>query len=117
MWIGIALGGALGALTRWIFAAFCPWPTFVVNVIGCGFMGFALALSVHHAWSEQLRLPLTVGFLGALTTYSTYTLEIVHLLQKSQLKEALAYIFLTHVISLTVFAVFYLGGMKWLSAS
>jgi len=91
-WLAIALGGALGAVLRfglssvihaWLGRGF-PYGTLAVNVLGCGLMGF---LSIHlvERWvSAEWRAGLLVGVLGALTTFSTFSLETLNLWYQGQ---------------------------------
>jgi fluoride exporter len=84
----IAAAGALGALARYhlqglvnrlYFGAF-PLGTFVVNISGCLVLGVLFsALTERFAVSADLRTALTVGLLGAYTTFSTFALETVRL--------------------------------------
>jgi CrcB protein len=80
VWL-IALAGALGTLTRYgiglwagkTFGANFPFGTLIVNVVGC----FLIAAITHVALSTELisptvRLTLTTGFMGGLTTYSNF---------------------------------------------
>lgn len=84
----IAVGGAAGALARWLVATGVyrwlgrefPWGTLAVNVAGSFAMGLLAVLLVERltlgpAW----RAGLLVGFLGAFTTFSTFALETVYL--------------------------------------
>jgi fluoride exporter len=86
----IALAGALGTLTRYgiglwagkSFGANFPFGTLIVNVVGC----FLIAAITHVALSTELisptvRLTLTTGFMGGLTTYSSFNLETTRLFQ------------------------------------
>lgn len=88
LWIGLA--GALGTWARYLvglwagerLGAAYPWGTFLVNVAGCFLIGLAMHLALHVAsFPPTLRLALTTGFLGGLTTYSSFTLETVTLAQ------------------------------------
>lgn len=85
----IAAGGAAGALARyglggwvhgWMGDRF-PWGTFVVNGTGSLLIGFALRYLEGVPASPELRALVTVGLLGAFTTFSTYTYETVALLR------------------------------------
>ncbi len=87
----VAIGGAAGAVMRWLVAsgvqrmagsAF-PWGTFAVNALGSFLLGFLFVWLIERSTaSELIRLALTVGFMGAFTTFSTYSLESVRLLQE-----------------------------------
>jgi len=87
----VAIGGAAGAVMRWLVAsgvqkmaggAF-PWGTFAVNALGSFLLGFLFVWLIERSTaSELVRLAITVGFLGAFTTFSTYSLESVQLLQE-----------------------------------
>jgi CrcB protein len=88
----VALGGALGALARygisgWVYdrlgEAF-PWGTFVVNVLGCLLLGLVIRWLQVSSVSPALRPFLTIGLLGAFTTFSTFSFETVALLQEGQ---------------------------------
>jgi len=89
--LSVAAGGAAGAVMRWLMAsgiqrmtggAF-PWGTLAVNALGSFLLGFLFVWLIERSGaSELLRLALTVGFLGALTTFSTYSLESIRLLQE-----------------------------------
>ena len=85
IWIGLA--GAAGAVSRyavegWISdrtrGAF-PWGTLVVNVSGCLLLGVLFTVFTERFVHPALRTALTVGFLGAYTTFSTFAFETVRL--------------------------------------
>lgn len=94
----VGLGAALGALVRWglgsslnhLFPAL-PAGTLVANLVGGYLVGLAVAL---FAQSPQLpveaRLFVITGFLGGLTTFSTFSAEVVHALQVGRLGWAAA---------------------------
>jgi len=89
--LAVAVGGAAGAVMRWLMAsgiqrmaggAF-PWGTLAVNALGSFLLGFLFVWLIERSSaSELMRLALTVGFLGAFTTFSTYSLESIRLLQE-----------------------------------
>jgi CrcB protein len=108
MWtavIAISLGAALGALLRWALGLglnqlmpALPLGTLAANLIGGYLIGLALAL---FAQAPQLppewRLLVITGFLGGLTTFSTFSAEVVNALQQGRLAWAAATISL-HVL-------------------
>jgi CrcB protein len=83
--LGVGLGAALGAWARWgLAAAFntrfpaLPLGTLAANVIGGFLIGMAMEWFTRHAgYSEAVRLFIVTGFLGALTTFSTFSAEVV----------------------------------------
>lgn len=80
--------GALGALLRWLVAtAFerterFPWAVLVVNVFGSALAGVVLGLAERAALGEDVRLILLTGVCGGLTTFSTFGVETVQLVQQ-----------------------------------
>lgn len=84
----VSLGASIGAITRWwlgiilnsVFPTL-PLGTLVANLIGGFLMGIIMAITRNHAYvSEASRLAITTGFLGGLTTFSTFSAETVTLL-------------------------------------
>ena len=96
--LGVMVGGALGALCRYLVAlafqggsgvfAF-PAATFTVNIVGSFLLAFLLFSSA--ALSPELKTALGTGFLGALTTFSTFELETLRLFDEGRWAVALAY--------------------------
>lgn len=88
----VALAGAVGTLARYGLAAAVqrlggpafPWGTLAVNLVGCLLFGLVVALSEGRAIiSPQARLVLLTGFMGALTTFSTFAFDTTQLAQQS----------------------------------
>jgi CrcB protein len=83
--LGVGLGAAFGAWARWGLAAALnarfpalPLGTLAANVLGGFLIGMAMEWFTRHAgYSEALRLFIVTGFLGALTTFSTFSAEVV----------------------------------------
>lgn len=97
--LGIALAGALGALARYGLEGFVsrrvpgafPWGTFVVNVSGAFVLGLLFTLLTERLSVDPwLRSSLTIGFLGAYTTFSTLSLESYRLLADGAIGLAIA---------------------------
>ncbi len=110
--LAIACGGALGAVTRYlillitkqVLANDFPFATFFANFLGSALLGVIFVLFVdRHFVNETWRLLLVVGFTGSLTTFSTFSLETLQLLQKTNYLLAFSNILLN--FSLTIFAV------------
>lgn len=107
-WILIALGGALGAMARyWVSGVLnnaehrLPFGTLTVNVLGSFLMGVCFVLVLERAkLSPEMRPLLMTGFMGAFTTFSTFSLEAVALIQEGHMMSALIYISLSLILCL-----------------
>jgi len=106
MGLWIALGAFFGAICRYgvsrLFATFMtssfPAATFIVNVIG----SFLLGLFVGSGLEGEIALMVTTGFLGSLTTFSTFQLEGLKLWENGERKVAVIYFLLTNVTGIGV---------------
>jgi CrcB protein len=95
--IWICVAGAAGTGTRYLIAVWAaqrfgtlfPFGTLIVNIAGC----FAIAAVMHAAltlsWSPTLRSAITIGFLGGLTTYSSFNYETTRLLEEGATRTAI----------------------------
>jgi fluoride exporter len=113
MWmrlLTIALGGALGALARyavseWFVRRF-PAGTLLVNVVGCLLIGLVMGISIERAWlSHNARLFFVTGFLGALTTFSTFGWQTYSLAEKQDFLLAGLNVALNVVLGLVAVAI------------
>ena len=87
----VTIGGGLGALSRYavtllavqLFGSRFPWGTLIVNLVGCFLIGlcFALADRGLNIMNPSVRLFFVTGYLGGLTTFSTFALETVNSLR------------------------------------
>jgi len=100
--LAISLGGILGANARYLISLYVaerfgtafPYGTFLINVTGSLVIGFFLTLAVEKLAIDPLwRLFFATGFLGAYTTFSTYTYEAAVLLRAGSYGPALLYLF------------------------
>ena len=92
----ICLAGAAGTGARYLVALWAaqrfgsafPYGTLIVNLLGC----FAIAAVMHAAlalsWSPTVRAAITIGFIGGLTTYSSFNYETTRLLEEGALGSA-----------------------------
>lgn len=107
-WILVALGGAVGAMGRyWVSGVLnnaehkVPLGTLTVNVLGSFLMGVCFVLVLERAkLSPEMRPLLMTGFMGAFTTFSTFSLEAVALIQEGHIMSALIYISLSLLLCL-----------------
>ena len=99
--IAIALGGALGSLARHGIAIWFdtvlghdfPYGIFIANIVGSALMGICFVLLIEKSLlTEFWRSLLMVGFLGAFTTFSTYSIQSLSLLLEGRLVAAGTYI-------------------------
>lgn len=108
--LAIAVGGSIGSILRFLvssqvydgFGRDFPYGTVVVNVIGSLLMGLLYQLFLQRYFvSPEIKAALLVGLLGAFTTFSTFSIETVLLLEQGNLFKALM-----NVIVSVVFCVF-----------
>lgn len=105
----ICLGACVGALARWRLGlwlnhpgAFMPWGTLAANLIGGYLVGLILAWAHHADLAPFWRLMLVTGFLGALTTFSSFSAEVVEMMLADRWGQALTTIALHLLGSLTM---------------
>lgn len=112
MLMSVAAGGAVGAVGRYIgmslightFGHGYPLGTLVVNVIGSLVLGF-LVDTMALVWSPTIEMRgfLVVGVLGAFTTFSTFSLDVVTLIQRNELGSAAGYVIASVVFGIAAF--------------
>ena len=113
----ICMGASLGALSRWGLGLWLsngtglPWGTLASNLIGGYLIGVCIALFQSMPQLDPVwKLAIVTGFLGALTTFSSYSAEVIGLLQQQRLTAALGWaaIHLAGSLCMT-----YVGMLSW----
>ena len=99
--LAVFIGGGTGAVLRYLAGVLAvkvlnvnlPVSTFVVNIAGCFILGFLFALFVSKPEvNPALKLALTAGFCGGLTTFSTFSLALFEMLKNAQYMQVLVYL-------------------------
>ncbi|MDA0711637.1 MAG: fluoride efflux transporter CrcB [bacterium] len=116
----VGLGGALGAVSRYGLSVFAArflgsefaWGTLSANLLGCLLIGMAVALAdARFILGPSERLFFVTGFLGAMTTFSTYGLETVLYARSGHWPIGLLNVVVNHLLGLALVVVgLWLGG-------
>ncbi len=120
--VAVAVGGMLGCLLRWVLAIFLnrlfptlPPGTLAANLIGCYIIGAAIAFFMQYpAFAPEWRLFVTTGFCGGLTTFSTFSAEVVMLMQSGRSAAALVAIG-AHLIGSLLMTFAGIASVAWLN--
>ena len=123
MIFAVACGGALGAVGRYLLSNYLqtvtgngfPWGTLTVNVLGCAILGLLFSAFLNF-WSptQEIRAFLTVGAVGAFTTFSAFSLEVVLMIERAQWILAGTYILTSVVLCVGVMLLSILGMRAFL---
>ena len=103
----VFVGGGLGSVSRYLIStatkSMMPFPigTLTVNVIGSFLMGVLVTFLLGKSFSEPARLMLAAGFLGGFTTFSSFSIETLTLLEKGQAFTALSNVVLNLALGLS----------------
>lgn len=107
--IAVFAGGGIGAVLRYLSGVWflknlhvnLPVATFTVNITGCFVLGFLYILFINKTgWNQAVKLALTAGFCGGLTTFSTFSAEVFEMIRTAQYVQALWYILLSVIAGL-----------------
>lgn len=107
--IAVFAGGGLGAVIRYLTGVWflkylqvnLPLATFTVNITGCFILGFLYILFINKTdLNSAVKLALTAGFCGGLTTFSTFSVEIFEMVRNAQYVQALLYTALSVIAGL-----------------
>ena len=106
----IALGGGIGAASRYLISKniqelsnqLIPFGTLFVNATGSFLIGFFFYFFDNVIISRDIRSLITIGFLGAYTTFSTYSLETINLFKDGEIKLGITNFLLNNLICLVM---------------
>ena len=113
-WLAVAIGGALGsvaryALSSWIFDITShkfPYATLIVNVAGSFVMGILFVVVVERAaLPAEMRSLLMIGFIGAFTTFSAFSLDALGLWQNGHVLMSVIYMITTVILCLVAISI------------
>lgn len=123
--IAIAIGGMIGAVARFVISSVLQdvigpgfaWGTFIVNLTGAFLIGMSYHLAVDVHISAPVRFMLITGFIGAFTTFSTFSLEVVEFCRDGAWWTAAIYVVASNVGSIGLaFAGFGFGHLMFSKA-
>ena len=118
----VALGGCLGALTRWglsgwidsrpaLSATHFPVGIFVANILGCLLFGILFGIGEGKTWmTAGMKAILFTGFLGSFTTFSTFSWNTLYLVKAGQIGVALLNVALSVLVGLIAVWIGYVVG-------
>lgn len=116
--LAVAIGGAVGSVLRYgvaraLASASYPWATQSVNVLGSFLIGLAFVLLAHRYGSHHPAYQLViVGLLGGFTTYSSFSMDALRLLEQGRTGTALAYVASTVALCLAAAALGLMLGRR-----
>lgn len=107
----VVIGSSIGGASRYLIARMLPYTTFpfstlAVNTIGCLLIGLFWGFTQRLGWKSELWLLLVTGFCGSFTTFSTFILDNVKLLQDGHTLQVIAYLFISLMLG---FIALYIG--------
>jgi len=129
VYTSVALGGALGSILRYgmnrwlslLFGSVLPWGTILINIAGCFVIGALAALfqGVGSSAPNEVRQFLLVGLCGGFTTFSSFSLQTLDLLQAGEPGRAMLNVGLSVALCLTAVALGFLlpGAVATVSRS
>ena len=122
-WLLVMVGGSLGAASRYgiglltarLWGTGFPYGTMVVNLAGCFVIGLLFALADRsRLLTPDVRLLLITGYLGALTTFSSFSVETVNAARAGLLLQAVTNVLFNNIGGLTLtYLGLRLGSLRW----
>jgi len=106
-WIYVFIGGGIGSLVRFGIANYLispnakfPYATFVANIVACFILGILVSIQLKEQLQNHHALLLMTGFCGGFSTFSTFSMEALNLMQNQQVGLAFIYIGLSVLFGL-----------------
>ncbi len=118
----VAMGGLVGAVSRYRVDStisnkikhHIPFGTLMVNILGSFFIGFFYSLFKHHILNSEFRIFIITGFLGAFSTFSSYSLHTLQLFEKNKYQVGIVNLLLNNVLGIAmVFIGSLIGDLDW----
>jgi CrcB protein len=111
----VAIAGAVGALSRYgigvaVGVRSFPWATLGINIAGSYLLGLVLVVGARRGWPDTSTVPITIGFLGAFTTFSTFSYETYTMLRTDRAGAAAAYVIGSVVLGVLAAGLGYMSG-------
>jgi fluoride exporter len=122
-WLLVMAGGSLGAASRYgiglltarLWGTGFPYGTLVVNLAGCFIIGLLFALADRfRLLTPDVRLLLITGYLGALTTFSSFSVETINAARAGLVQQAITNVLINNIGGLTLtYLGLRLGDLRW----
>ena len=119
----VGLGGGIGSIARYLISVYTyksesvtfPFATFLVNMLGCLLIGLLIGLSLRFPFFDKdMKLLLVTGFCGGYTTFSTFALENLQLIQNGHYYMMAAYVLSSVIVGLfAVYCGYFLLKLFW----
>ncbi|SFA91493.1 CrcB protein [Bacillus sp. cl95] len=110
----VGIGGVIGSLLRYLVAVFCtswmigefPFGTLTANLLGSFLLGFLTIFFMFLSeWTDGVKTAITTGIIGSFTTFSTFSVEMVKLIENGHLIYALTYFLISSIGGLLLVSV------------
>ena len=123
--LAVAIGGALGASARYLVTGLpgfagqrFPWGILIVNLVGCFLIGLVMQHTTTRVGGDDtLRIFVVVGFLGALTTFSTFGYDTLMLMRAGEMGLAALNVLANVVLGIGLVALGWQVGKWWLGSA
>jgi CrcB protein len=114
----LGVAGSMGALARYgigvaVGERSFPWATLAINVVGSFVLALLLTMAIARSWSPDVVVPLGVGLLGAFTTFSTFTWDIVTMGRGDRVGAATTYLVASVALGVLAAALGVRAGEAW----